>query len=289
MPLVVLCRPLHRWYNFCSETRRLNHLERRLLVANRSRVNRMQAVVLRRRDYNDADRILTVFTPHLGKLDLIAKGIRKTTSRKAGHLELLTHVSILVAQARTWDIITEASSIESFRHLRGDLAGISRAGYVCELVDVFGEASDDSGHIWDLLLLALRELDAGEADPDLLLRWFELHLLSLAGFQPEFFHCLGCGNELQPVENYLSLHAGGVYCPQCGGSLGNVEAIAPEVLKILRHLQRSAWGAVRALRVRPHILQAVESILYRYLVVVLERQLKSADFVRRLQRLAQAA
>ncbi|MBX3001983.1 MAG: DNA repair protein RecO [Caldilineaceae bacterium] len=253
-------------------------------MAERSRINRMQAVVLRRRDYNDADRILTVFTPNLGKLDLIAKGIRKTSSRKAGHLELFTHVSILVAQARTWDIITEAVAVESFRHLRGDLGGISRASYVAELIDVFGEASDDSTRLWDMLLLALRELDAAEVDPDLLLRWFEIHLLSLAGFQPELFHCLGCGEDLQPVDNFLSFQAGGIYCPSCGETLNGVERISPDVLKILRHLQRSTWGAVRGLTIRPAILQAVESILYRYLVTVLERQLKSADFVRRLQR-----
>lgn len=253
-------------------------------MAERSRVNRMQAVVLRRRDYNDADRILTVFTPNLGKLDLIAKGIRKTSSRKAGHLELFTHVSILVAQARTWDIITEAVAVESFRHLRGDLGSISRASYVAELIDVFGEASDDSQHLWDLLLLALRELDEGDVDPDLLVRWFEIHLLSLAGFQPELFHCLGCGADLQPVDNFLSFQAGGIYCPSCGETLSGVERISPNVLKILRHLQRSNWGAVRGLIIRPAILQAVESILYRYLVTVLERQLKSADFVRRLQR-----
>jgi DNA repair protein RecO (recombination protein O) len=255
-------------------------------MADRSRLNRMQAVVLRRRDHNDADRVLTVFTPHAGKLDLIAKGIRKTTSRKAGHLELFTHVSLLVAQARTWDIITEAVAIESFRHLRGDLESISRASYVGELVDAFGEASDDSGRIWDLLLLALRELDAAESEADLFLRWFELHLLSLAGFQPELSRCLGCGKDLQPVDNHLNLHAGGIFCPQCGTSSGGGETISVDVLKVLRHLQRSSWAAVRMLHIRPHILQAVERILYRYIVTILERQLKSADFVRRLQRAA---
>ncbi len=253
-------------------------------MADRSRVNRMQGVVLRRRDQGEADRVLTVFTPDQGKLNLIAKGIRKTTSRKAGHLELFTHVSMLVAQARTWDIVTEATAVESFRHLRTDLGLISRASYVAELLDVFGEASDDSHHLWDLLLLALRELDEAEADPDLLMRWFELHLLSLTGFQPEFFNCLGCGNELQPVDNFLSLHAGGIFCPSCGQGLSGVEVISADLLKILRHLQRSNWGAVRSLQMRPASLQAVESILYRYLVTVLERQLKSADFVRRLMR-----
>ena len=78
-------------------------------MTDRSRTYRTQAVILRRRDVGDADRVLTVFTPDRGKLELIGKGIRKTTSRKAGHLETFTHVALVVVQARTWDLITEAA------------------------------------------------------------------------------------------------------------------------------------------------------------------------------------
>lgn len=252
-------------------------------MTDRSRTYRTQAVILRRRDYSDADRILTVYTPRLGKVDLIAKGIRKTTSRKAGHLELFSHASLLVAQARTWDIITEVTTMESFLHLRGDLDCIGWAGYVCELVDAFGSAEDENQQLWEMLLFALRVLDSGEEQIDLFLRWFELHLLSLVGFQPELFHCLACGDELQAVTNYLGLAAGGVFCPRCGEAAGGTEPIEADLLKVLRHIQRSNWTEVRAVQLRPQTIQSVERILYRYLVLVLERQLRSVDFVRRLR------
>ncbi|RLT43356.1 MAG: DNA repair protein RecO [Chloroflexi bacterium] len=252
-------------------------------MAERSHTYRTQAVILRRRDYSEADRILTVYTPRLGKVELIAKGVRKTTSRKAGHLELFSHASLLVAQARTWDIVTEATTMESFLHLRGDLDCIGWAGYVCELVDAFGSADDENEQLWEMLLFALRVLDSGEVGIDLFLRWFELHLLSLVGFQPEFFHCLACGDELQAVTNYLGLAAGGVFCPRCGEAAGGTEPIEAGLLKILRHIQRSSWTEVRAVQLRPQTLQSVENILYRYLLLVLERQLRSVDFVRRLR------
>ncbi len=253
------------------------------LMAERARSYRTPAVILRRRDYSDADRILTVYTPHLGKLALIAKGIRKTTSRKAGHLELFTHASLQVAKARTWDIITEVVTIESFRRLRQDLDRISQASYVCELVDSFAEEGDENQPLWELLLLALRELDRGEVDGWVLLRWFELHLLSLMGFQPELFHCLNCGDELQPVINYLSLHAGGVYCPRCGEASKDTEPLEANTLKVLRHLQRSPWGKVRQLQLRVETMGAVENVLNRYLLITLERRLKSVDFLRRVR------
>lgn len=257
-------------------------------MSERQRVYRTHAVVLRRRDFRDADRILTVFTPNYGKLELIAKGIRKTTSRKAGHLELFGHSSLLVAHARTWDIITEAVTVESFGGLRSDLEKIGQASYFCELIDAFTESDDENQPMWDLLLIGLGELDAAspQVDRELLLRWFELHILSLAGFQPQLFQCLGCDEELEPVTNYISLLEGGIVCPACSQGRQDLEPIEVDVLKVLRFLQSRPWSAVHKVAVRSHIMQRASNLLYRYLLVVLERQLRSVDFLRRLQHMA---
>ncbi len=177
-------------------------------MSTRERIRSTHALILRRRDVNDADRVLTVLTPSDGKLELIAKGVRKTTSRKAGHLELFVHAALLVAQGRTWDIITEVQTVESFRHLRENLDAIAAASYVCELVDSFAESDDEVRPLWDLALFALRELDEAPNSHELpanLLRWFDLQLLSLTGFQPQFFRCLACEKPLEPTVNFLSL------------------------------------------------------------------------------------
>ena len=252
-------------------------------MSERSHSYRTRAVILRRRNYGDADRILTVYTPSYGKRLFIAKGARKTASRKAGHLELFNHANLLVAQARTWDIITESVTVESYLGLRADLDTISQAAYICELVDAFGGEDDENRPLWELLLFSLRELDAKTESGALLLRWFELKLLTLMGFQLQLFGCLGCDEGLLAVKNYLHLQAGGVYCPGCGQTLNGAEPIAPQVLKILRHLTRVEWPNVRNLQLRQTTAQAVEGVLQRYLVIILERRLKSADFIRRLR------
>lgn len=252
------------------------------------RLYRTPAVILSRRDYGEADRILKVFTPALGKQEFLAKGIRKTTSRKAGHVELFTHSTLLLAKARTWDIVTEASSVESFRHLRNNLDAIGYASTISELIDCFTESDDENQALWDLFLFALRILDEyGQQplsqEPQLLLHWFELQLLALTGFQPQFFYCLACQAAITPVTNYLSLEDGGVFCPQCAVSQDGVEAIDADVLKVLRHLQRTPWPEVQSLRMRPAIQQAVDNILNRYLLTIVERQLKAVNFLRKLR------
>lgn len=254
-------------------------------MSNRERVRSTRALILRRRDVNDADRVLTVLTPGDGKLELIAKGVRKTTSRKAGHLELFTHAALLVAQGRTWDIITEVQTVESFRRLRENLESIAAASYIAELIDSFAESGDEAHALWDLALQALRYLDAAAAQgavPPTLLSWFNLHLLNLTGFQPQFFRCLDCGQELEPSLNFLALHEGGVVCPRCAPRHDDVEALEVDVLKVLRFLQSRAWSDVAAVSVRLPVLRRVENILNRYLIIVLERQVRSTAFLRRL-------
>lgn len=260
-------------------------------MSNRQRLYRTHAVVLRRRDFRDADRILTVFTPNYGKLELIAKGIRKTTSRKAGHLELFSHSALMVAQARTWDIVTEAVGVESFPSIRTDLDKISHANYISELIDSFSESGDENQSVWDLLVLTLQELEKSEVSRHgrLLQHWFEMQLLSLAGFQPQLHECLNCDEELEPVNNFISLVEGGVFCPNCGQGRRDLEVIEADVLKVLRFFQSRPWATVRQVTIRPHIMRQVDNLLYRYLLTILERQLKSVDFMRRLQYMANSS
>jgi DNA repair protein RecO (recombination protein O) len=194
----------------------------------------------------------------------------------------------MLAQARTWDIVTEAVTVESYRHLRADLDAISRAGFIAELIDAFAESDDDHRPLWELATDSLRELDAAcvagsTVDREVLLQWFVLHLLSITGFEPQLFSCLECEEELQPVTNFVSLIEGGVLCPKCGANRSELEAVEPEILKVLRYLQSRGWGEARGLTLRPQTVRRVENLLGRYLITILERQLRSTDFLRRIR------
>ena len=120
-------------------------------MPDRERVYRTEAVVLRHSDFAEADRLLTVYTPYLGKVRLLAKGIRKPRSRKAGHLELFTRTQLLVARGRNLDIITQAQTLEPYLALRQDLWRMSHAYYVGELVDCFGEEQAENHTLYRIL------------------------------------------------------------------------------------------------------------------------------------------
>ena len=94
-------------------------------MSHRERVYQTEAIVLRRSDFGEADRLLTVFTPERGKIKLIAKGARKPTSRKSGHVELFSYGRYLVAVGRDLDIITQAETIDPFMPLHEAQAPVS--------------------------------------------------------------------------------------------------------------------------------------------------------------------
>src|SRR4030042_4626425 len=147
------------------------------------RVYKTEAIVLRQRKLGEADKIVTLFTPNYGKLEAVAKGVRRPKSRLAGHLEVLTYTSAMLAQGRNLDVVTQAQVIESFAPLRDDLHRLSRALYAAELVDRFSPEGAESYHIFQFLFGTLRRLAAGAA-VDIVLRYFAMQLLNLAGFPP---------------------------------------------------------------------------------------------------------
>lgn len=255
----------------------------------RQRLYRSRAIVLKRRDYGEADRLLTVFTPERGKLTLLAKGVRKTTSRKAGHVELFTLSTFLVARGRTWDLVTQAEIIEPFLGLRQDLLRTSYAHYVAELVDSFTQEQDSHPRLYRLLqetLDRLASVDSGKLA--LAVRYFEIHLLALAGYQPQLFYCVACQDRLEPVTNYFSYADGGVLCPRHGeGRLGS-EPLPLPLFKTLRFLQTRDWATVSRLRLSEGLQAELERLLQGYIVYHLERALRSTRFIRLLreQRLA---
>jgi DNA repair protein RecO (recombination protein O) len=238
--------------------------------------------VLRRTDFGEADRLLTVFTPERGKLRLVAKGARKPTSRKSGHVELFTHSQFLVAVGRELDIVTQAETVEPFLLLREDLIRTTYAYYVAELADAFTAEHDENRPLFELLKDALGWLCTAE-DLPLLARYYELHLLGLVGYQPQLFVCGTCRKPLEPEANYLSAADGSVFCRKCGHDRLGATELSVNALKVLRFLQTRDWETCRLLRLSRASQLEAERVMADYVTYHLERKLKSVGFLHRLR------
>jgi DNA repair protein RecO (recombination protein O) len=240
----------------------------------RIRLYRTEAVVLRRRDLGEADRIVTLFTEQHGKLRVVAKGVRKTRSRLAGHLEPFSRAMVLLARGRNLDIATQAELLNPFRALRQDEARIAYAGYLADLLDALTVEAQENYAAYGLLLNALGRLDSG-VDPFVTARHFELRILGILGFRPELRRCVSCGETLEPTVNAFSAAAGGILCPDCRASDPQAAPFSVNALKFLRLLEQDDLGTVDRLRLGEGLRSELEDVMQRYVRHLLERELSS--------------
>lgn len=137
---------------------------------------KVEGIVIKRKNFGEADRILTIFTKKYGKIRVLAKGVRRITSRRGGNIELFNQVDLIIHSGRTFDILTEAQVINSFSSIRKNLDLVSLAFHVSEIVDGLCPEHQSHPKAYDLMLKVLNELDHG------LIQAFEKNLLQELGY-----------------------------------------------------------------------------------------------------------
>jgi DNA repair protein RecO (recombination protein O) len=253
-------------------------------MSNRERSIRTEGIILQRKDFGESDRILVLFTRKLGRISGIARGSRKPSSKIAGHLELFMRSSFLISRGRNLHHITQAEVVDSFESLRNDLSGIGQGSYIVELVDAVTYEEGSNFKLYELLITTLESLDSGE-DPTIVTHFFELHLLGLVGFQPEFFICVECGKKITEQDQYISGELGGAVCPDCVSKVTGVDIrpVTARILKYMRHFQRSSLKELLALSVSPEVKKGLQDVIQYYLTHTLERHLNSPEFINRIE------
>lgn len=139
-----------------------------------------EGIILERRDFGEADRILTVFSLHRGKISVLAKGVRRITSRRAGNVELVNRVSMYLYQAKGMPILTEAESLDTYPNLKTDLTLSTYAYHILELVDKLTAENQENRILYEYLLAVLKKLSNNPRQ--LIVRAFEAKILSNLGF-----------------------------------------------------------------------------------------------------------
>jgi DNA repair protein RecO (recombination protein O) len=242
------------------------------------RTYQTEAIIIKKIKLGEADRILTLYTPHLGKIQAIAKGVRRPRSKLAGHLELLTHSLVSLARGRNLDTIIGSQTINSFLPLKSELQLTSYGLYATELVDQFTADHIENHPLFQLLLETLQRL-CQVANNDLVLRYFELHLLNQVGYRPQLQQCVTCHQPLEPTTNSFSASAGGMLCPDCRHSQPLAHPVAVNTLKVLRLLQNSDYITTSRLKLPPELSRQLEEVLRIYLKYLLEQEVKSAAWL----------
>ena len=235
--------------------------------------------MLSRFDYGEADRILTLITPGLGKIKAIAKGIRRPTSRIGGSVEPFAELQLVLAHGRTFDVVTQVSVIHPWLRMRDNLVSFGTASYLAELANGTLEERHAAESVYVLLKRAYEILDAGMA-PARVARWFEMHLADELGVRPEVDRCAECDRMLESTERYRWWPAsGGIVCERCPGPSHTLAGLSLEGLKLLKAYQRQDIEALAALRLAESTEREVEAAMRDFIRHALEREARSLAFL----------
>lgn len=192
---------------------------------------RTEAVVLRGMKYGEADRILHVFTPDLGRRSVIARGARKPRSKLGGRLEPPSYVELELHEGRgEIATVTGATTIAAMPRLRERLDAIDAALHACDDVErLFGDG-EPHPQIFHLLVNHLRGLDADPAAATFGRQLaFRLKLLLGAGIAPELGACARCG-AAGPLVAFSGAD-GGLLCSGCSAAGFRLDPELPGVMR----------------------------------------------------------
>ena len=243
------------------------------------RIYHTEAIVLSRFELGEADRVLTVLTPDYGKLKIIAKGVRRMKSRLGGSLEPFAELQLVLARARTFDVITSASVGHAWLKLRDRLESTATAWYLAELAERAVEERAFAYPVYALLKRAYQLLDDGMA-PGRVARWYEFGLADALGMRPEVERCVECDRTLEQDEEFRWVPVlGGTMCSHHVPPPTGQSPLSLAALKLLRAYRRLDIEAIAGLRQPAAVEAEVEAALRRFIRVVLERDARSLAFL----------
>ena len=244
------------------------------------RLYNTEGLVLRSYPLGEADRIVTIFTKTAGKLRVAARGLRKPNSKLAGHLEPLTCANLTISRGRTLDVVTGAEWRESFYFIKTDLARLSSAIYLTELVDTINPLESPNPYGYSIYLEGLRALEEESSNVQLILRYMEMHLLIQGGYSPELHQCTECQGKIVEGNHYFDPSHGGVICEACINHQTNFRPISVAALKVLRFFAKSQLKDSLLLKIAQPLQFELRSLMDAYIRYTLDREVLSKAFIR---------
>ena len=248
----------------------------------RIRPIRTEAIVLRQRPLGDADRICVLFSPTRGRIEAVAKGVRKPLSKLSGHVEPLSRGQFGLAHGRSLEVVTDAQTLDSWPPLHEDMDRMTEALAMVELVDRSTDMDVSSGPLYQLLRHSLDAL-AATSSPRAVRWWFIVRFLDQQGYRPELDACVRCRSEVGPEGNGFSATDGGVVCPTCHGA-GVGQRLSSAVFRLLRYMRRSSCESTAQVRVGAEASTELERHLRLSLEQALDGRLRSSGFAEALAR-----
>lgn len=220
-------------------------------------IEKTKAIIIKAIDYKENDKLIWAYCEDLGKITFIAKGAKKSKSKNLSLTLPLCFGEYIFFKGRNLYNLQEGKIINSFQGLLNNLDKLTYSSYVCELIDICVQDAEVDKTLFRDFITCLYLLNTDAMDYELLIRAFELRLLSATGYGLEFDKCCICKKSIG-TSDYISLsHFGGV-CVECNKEHGVY--ISRAGYNALRFLNNTPMDKIYRLNVNKEIKKQIEKV-----------------------------
>lgn len=237
-----------------------------------------EGIILQTNDFGDANRVVTIFTKELGKIDANAYGCRRTKNPMSGAMQMFNHVAVELSSGNKVDTIRDADVLHFYGNLTADLERLAYASLLFEIVNRMTLPRQQEIPVFDLLKNFLPVLN--ERNPRVAALIGICQFMKLSGVQLNFTECVHCGKKISG-DAFISLIDGGAVCPDCS-TFSTETTTYPEFLRTTFETMLAFDGKAK-LFFKSRQISAAEKFFLYYVQSVLGRELNSVKFIRQIE------
>jgi len=236
---------------------------------------RTKGIILKKENRGEADQLFTIYTEDFGKIDVLAKSIRKIDSKLRSGAELFYFSEIEFIQGKNNKKLTDAILINNFKNIKEDLKRLSIANKVSVILNgvIRGQERDDQ--IWVLLLEIFEKLNNRKIEDKnifLIFYYFTWNLLNILGYQIDLYNCVFCQEKLIPEKLSFSSEDGGIICNKCSKNIKDKTIVLPEIIKILRIIVKKHWKILERIKIDENLQKILKIITQQYSNIALSEK-----------------
>ena len=234
-------------------------------------------------EYEEADKIVTIYTKNYGKITAIAKGVRKIKSKFGSSLEIFTHSVFLFYKGRNIDIVSQVEILESFFSASKEVIKFAFAANCVEIVNKLTEEREINVGLFDLLKEVLHYLRESN-DPKLLALSFKWQTMSILGYRPLLNHCCRCNKSVKDQkEIYFNIKEGGLLCNNCiAKDKEGCVKVSIYFNKLVRRILVTPLSTISNATIPDEKIKELEKITDLYIAYHSERSFKTDRFLKLL-------
>lgn len=239
-------------------------------------IMRTKALIVRTANSGDNDRMLTAISPELGKISVIAKGVKSLKNKNAGASGVLCYSELVLKAGRDIYSLMSAEVVEGFYHLRDTVEAVAYGMYFASLLESCTEpavpAEDELKLCLNTLFALTKRPEAGAT----LKPVYELRLAEVLGLAPYISEECQCGS---PSE-YLSIAGGETCCEQHRDQ--TAVRLSHDEMAVIEYILTSELKDALFFNSPPRLIARLSPVCERYLEYHLGRLPKTLDYLKKI-------